>query len=220
MRSLGMPGDDLALDPGALVALARLTPWGDFLRPHGPHRLPPSFSTGKCEPVPANTDLGGGRLAILPNRLSRDRPQPQILEAQQHREHPLELTVKMDLVPAQPAPAWGSSASPNTCSRIKCRLASSSLRFSNHRSTSGSRKWCNPFGSAVTASSPSSSSRLGTSPQLRRKTHSSIHISERAAFLRFYPAIGRSRACSSSCRNSGCGARHMVRYVSRKGSQI
>lgn len=35
-----------------------------------------------------------------------------------------------------------------------------------------------------------------------------------------YAAIGRSRACSSGCRNSGWGARHMVRYVSRKGSQI
>jgi len=35
-----------------------------------------------------------------------------------------------------------------------------------------------------------------------------------------YAAIGRSRTCSSSRRNSGCGARHMVRYVSRKGSQI
>ena len=35
-----------------------------------------------------------------------------------------------------------------------------------------------------------------------------------------YAAIVRSRACSSSRRNSGCGARHMVRYVSRKGSQI
>jgi hypothetical protein len=35
-----------------------------------------------------------------------------------------------------------------------------------------------------------------------------------------YAAIGRSRACSSSRRNSGCGARHMVRYVSRKGSQF
>jgi len=32
-------------------------------------------------------------------------------------------------------------------------------------------------------------------------------------------AVGRSRACSSNCRNSGFGARHMVRYVSRKGSQ-
>jgi hypothetical protein len=30
MRSLGMPGDDLALDPGALVALARLTHGGIF----------------------------------------------------------------------------------------------------------------------------------------------------------------------------------------------
>jgi hypothetical protein len=44
--------------------------------------------------------------------------------------------------------------------------------------------------------------------------------SRRAAFLWFYAAIGRSRACSSSRRNSGCGARHMVRYVSRKGSQL
>jgi hypothetical protein len=35
-----------------------------------------------------------------------------------------------------------------------------------------------------------------------------------------YAAIGRSRACSSSRRNSGRGARHIVRYVSRKGSQI
>jgi len=33
-------------------------------------------------------------------------------------------------------------------------------------------------------------------------------------------AVGRSRACSSNCRNSGFGARHMVRNVSRKGSQI
>jgi hypothetical protein len=33
-----------------------------------------------------------------------------------------------------------------------------------------------------------------------------------------YAAIGKSRACSSNCRNSGCGARHMVRYVFRKGS--
>jgi hypothetical protein len=34
-----------------------------------------------------------------------------------------------------------------------------------------------------------------------------------------YAAIGRSPACSSSRRNSCCGARHMVRYMSRKGSQ-
>lgn len=38
--------------------------------------------------------------------------------------------------------------------------------------------------------------------------------------LWFYAAIGRSRACSSSRRNSGCGARHMVRYASRKGSRF
>jgi hypothetical protein len=138
MRWLGMPGDDLALDPGALVALARLTPWGDFCVRMVRTVCRPRFQRDSANRYRQHTDLGGGRPAILPNRLSRDRPQPQILEAQQHREHPLELTVKMDLVPAQPAPAWGSSASPNTCSRIKCRLASSSLRFSNHRSTSGS----------------------------------------------------------------------------------
>src|ERR1700757_3199403 len=33
-------------------------------------------------------------------------------------------------------------------------------------------------------------------------------------------AFGSSRTSSSSRRNSGCGARHMVRYVSRKGSQL
>ena len=32
-------------------------------------------------------------------------------------------------------------------------------------------------------------------------------------------AVGRSRTCSSKRRNSGFGARHMVRNVSRKGSQ-
>jgi hypothetical protein len=34
-----------------------------------------------------------------------------------------------------------------------------------------------------------------------------------------YAATDRFRACSSSCRNSGCGARHIVQYVSRKGAK-
>ena len=40
-------------------------------------------------------------LPILPNRLVLDRPLPQVLEAQQHRKHPFELAVQMDLIAAQ-----------------------------------------------------------------------------------------------------------------------
>jgi hypothetical protein len=78
MRSLGMPGDDLALDPGALVALARLTPWGDFCVRMVRTVCRPRFQRDSANRYRQHTDLGGGRLAILPNRLSRDRPQPQI----------------------------------------------------------------------------------------------------------------------------------------------
>jgi hypothetical protein len=46
------------------------------------------------------------------------------------------------------------------------------------------------------------------------------HGSGRAPVPIVYAAIGKSRACSISRRNSGSGARHMVRYVSRKGSQF
>src|SRR6266446_10314290 len=98
---LGMPGDDLALDPGALVALARLTPWGDFCVRMVRTVCRPRFQRDRANRYRQHTDLGGDRLGILPNRLARDRPQPQILEAQQHREHPFELAVKMDLVPAE-----------------------------------------------------------------------------------------------------------------------
>ena len=52
------------------------------------------------------------------------------------------------------------------------------------------------------------------------KAHGSIGLQAGPPSQWPYAAIGRSRACSSSCRKSGCGARHMVRYVSRKGSQI
>jgi hypothetical protein len=50
------------------------------------------------------------------------------------------------------------------------------------------------------------------------KAHGSIGLQEGLPSQSSYAAIGRSPACSSSRRNSGCGARHMVRYVSRKGS--
>jgi hypothetical protein len=42
------------------------------------------------------------------------------------------------------------------------------------------------------------------------------HAKGRADFPS-YATIGRSRACSNRRRNVGSGARHMVRYVSRKG---
>jgi hypothetical protein len=38
----------------------------------------------------------------LPNGLAFDRPLPQVLEAQQHGEHPFELAVEMDLITAEP----------------------------------------------------------------------------------------------------------------------
>jgi Helicase conserved C-terminal domain len=53
-----------------------------------------------------------------------------------------------------------------------------------------------------------------------RQTQCSICVYERHPPQSSHAAIDKSRACSSSRRNSGCGARHMVRYVSRKGSQI
>jgi hypothetical protein len=39
---------------------------------------------------------------FLPNGSARDRSLPQVLEAQQHGQHPLELAVEVDLVAAEP----------------------------------------------------------------------------------------------------------------------
>src|ERR1700727_2791338 len=39
---------------------------------------------------------------VLRNGSARDRPLPQVLEAQEHGQHPFELSVEMDLVAAEP----------------------------------------------------------------------------------------------------------------------
>ena len=39
---------------------------------------------------------------VLRNGSARDRPLPQVLEAQQHGQRPFELSVEMDLVAAEP----------------------------------------------------------------------------------------------------------------------
>jgi hypothetical protein len=39
---------------------------------------------------------------VLRNGSARDRPLPQVLEAQKHGEHPFELSIEMDLVAAEP----------------------------------------------------------------------------------------------------------------------
>ena len=72
--------------------------------------------------------------------------------------------------------------------------------------------------SAPTASPPSARSRQRRMRQRGRAGVLSVRPSlSRRRGCCSYAAIGRSRACSSNRRNSGCGARHMVRYVSRKG---
>jgi hypothetical protein len=38
----------------------------------------------------------------LPNESALDRSLPQVLEAQQHDEHPFELATEMDLIAAEP----------------------------------------------------------------------------------------------------------------------
>ena len=81
--------------------------------------------------------------AFLPNGSALDRRLPQVLEAQQHGEHPFELAVEMDLI-ANRSSLSASSASPNACSRIRGRFVSSILRVSNHGSTSPSRKHWGP----------------------------------------------------------------------------
>ena len=39
---------------------------------------------------------------VLQNESARDRPLPEILQAQQHGQHPFELSIEMDLVAAEP----------------------------------------------------------------------------------------------------------------------
>jgi hypothetical protein len=56
---------------------------------------------------PSSVEYGTSRQgcflpAILPNGSSRDRPLPQVLEPQQHGQHPFELAVETDLVAAEP----------------------------------------------------------------------------------------------------------------------
>jgi hypothetical protein len=48
---------------------------------------------------------------------------PQVLQAQQHGEHPFELAVEMDLI-ADRSCLSGSSDSPNACSWIRALFAS------------------------------------------------------------------------------------------------
>ena len=61
--------------------------------------------------------------------------------------------------------------------------------------------------------------------QTRSRTPRTAMLSERHIFQKGRPSqfpmprSGKFRACSSSRRNSASGARHMVRYVPRKGSQ-
>jgi hypothetical protein len=42
------------------------------------------------------------RPAVLPNTSAGNGARPQVLEAQQHGQHPFELAVKVDLVAAEP----------------------------------------------------------------------------------------------------------------------
>ena len=44
----------------------------------------------------------------LPNGSASDRPLPQVLEAQQHGEHPFELAIEVDLVAAPLQPVRSS----------------------------------------------------------------------------------------------------------------
>jgi hypothetical protein len=75
--------------------------------------------------------------AFLPNGSALDRRLPQVLEAQQHGEHPFELAVEMDLIANR---SGLSASSASASSPIRGRFVSSILRVSNHGSTSPSRK--------------------------------------------------------------------------------
>ena len=48
-----------------------------------------------------NSSMTGAR-PFLPNGLACDHPLPKVLETKQHRQHSLQLPVKMDLVAAEP----------------------------------------------------------------------------------------------------------------------
>ena len=90
-------------------------------------------------------------------------------------------------------------------------------------------KWCDrcgfrrPHGSRVDANhcrgphlrSPRLYSRLCGQPHLPNRVKGPTEF-----WCQYtpYAAMRRSRTCSSNRRSSDCGARHIVRYVSRKGS--
>jgi hypothetical protein len=99
--------------------------------PHGersvcpPHAISPR-GTGRADWVLRNGSIGLGRAA-------------QVLETQQHGGHAPQLAIEVTLVAAKPLLLVHVQASPNACSRINGRLASSFLRFSNDGSGRGDR---------------------------------------------------------------------------------
>src|SRR4051812_40713895 len=70
-------------------------------------RFTPTVSAASIRVLPALTLVTATRRNsasyrhLLPNGSARDRPLPQVLEAEQHGQHSFELAVKMDLVAAQ-----------------------------------------------------------------------------------------------------------------------